>query len=67
LTEMITNFPPKHSVHIEGLEDLRIYRDSDNTIKWAATSMEYSHDGKIRQIMGTYNLDNLTLTDPLSL
>jgi hypothetical protein len=67
LTEMIVNFPPKHSVHIEGLEDVRIYKDSDNTIKWSATSMEYSHDGKIRQIMGTYDLDTLTFTNPTSL
>lgn len=67
LTEMITSFPPKRSVHIEGLEDLRIYKDSDGTIKWSGTSMEYSHDGKIRQIMGTYNTDDYTLINPVSL
>jgi hypothetical protein len=67
LTEMITSFPPKRSVHIEGLEDLRIYYDSDGLIKWSGTSMEYSHDGKIRQIMGTYNTVEHTLINPVSM
>ena len=66
LEEMIVDFPSKHDVHIQGLEDLRIYQDQD-LMKWSGTSMEYSHDGRIRQIMGTYNLETKTLQNGVSL
>ena len=66
LTEMITDFPPVHQVHIEGLEDVRLYEDN-NEIKWVGTSMEFSYDGRIRQVMGTYNLEENKLQKPTSL
>jgi hypothetical protein len=66
LEEMIPDFPAKHQVHIEGLEDLRLY-NKDGELRWIATSMEYSHDGKIRQITGKYNLETNTLQNAESL
>lgn len=62
LEEMFPAFPPKHNVHIQGLEDLRIYQDGDQ-IKWIGTSMEFSNNGSIRQIVGTYNPTSNKLTD----
>lgn len=67
LKEMLTDFSPKHQVYIEGLEDLRLYKNQNNELHWIATSMEYSHDGKIRQITGKYNLDTYTLQNADSL
>jgi hypothetical protein len=67
LEMMIPDFPSKHQVHIEGLEDLRLYKNHNNELHWIATSMEYSHDGKIRQITGKYNLDTYTLQNADSL
>jgi hypothetical protein len=61
MEEMFPAFPPKHSVHIQGLEDLRIYNDG-NDIKWIGTSMEFSYNGKIRQIVGDYNTGSNKLT-----
>jgi hypothetical protein len=66
LEEMFPAFPPKHNVHIQGLEDLRIYQDGDQ-IKWIGTSMEFSYNGKIRQITGVYNTSSNKLTEGVSL
>ena len=66
LEEMFPAFPPKHNCHIQGLEDLRIYQDGDD-IKWIGTSMEFSYNGKIRQVTGTYNIGSNKLTDGTSL
>jgi Bacterial protein of unknown function (HtrL_YibB) len=66
MEEMKPTFPSKNNVHIQGLEDLRIYQDTEG-LKWVGTSMEYSYDGRIRQIMGKYNLKENTLTDAVSL
>lgn len=68
MEEMLPAFPPKHDNHIKGLEDLRLYNDTiDNQIKWIATSMEFSHNGRIRQITGTYDPTNNKLTGGVSL
>lgn len=69
LTEMCIGFPPMRTTHIEGLEDVRIFSEGSESkqIKWIATSMEYSHDGKIRQVMGNYDTQNNMLTDPVPL
>jgi len=67
LEEMLPAFPPKHDNHIKGLEDLRIYQDTDGSTKWIATSMEFSYNGKIRQVTGTYNTSNNKLTGGVSL
>ena len=66
LTEMTPAFPSLHNVHIQGLEDLRIYKDN-NKLKWIGTSMEYSYNGKIGQVRGTYNttLNLLEDAEPL--
>jgi hypothetical protein len=66
LEEMFPAFPSKHDVHIKGLEDLRIYQDG-NEIKWIGTSMEFSYNAKIRQIVGTYHINNNKLTGGTSL
>jgi hypothetical protein len=66
LEEMHPAFPPKHSVHIQGLEDLRIYKDGAQ-IRWIGTSMEFSNNGKIRQVTGGYNPDSNKLTEGTTL
>ena len=68
LEEMHPAFPPKHDSYIKGLEDLRLYDDPvDNQIKWIATSMEYSYNGKIRQVTGTYDPASNKLSGGVSL
>jgi len=62
MTEMTPAFPSLRDVHIQGLEDLRIYKDAA-CLKWIATSMEYTNNGKIGQIRGTYNTDKNLLED----
>lgn len=67
---MTPDFPSLRNPHIEGLEDLRLYyQDSTNTndIRWVGTSMEYSHDGKIGQVTGTYNTQENKLQSPTPL
>jgi glycosyltransferase involved in cell wall biosynthesis len=44
---------PRRSTHIRGLEDVRIYPDASGTLRFLATSWEYSE--KIRQIAGVYD------------
>ena len=66
LEEMTPDFPQKHNVHIQGLEDLRIYQEGD-FLKWSGTTMEFSHDGKIRQIMGLYDVEAKKLRNGVSL
>jgi hypothetical protein len=66
MEEMYPAFPPKHNVHIQGLEDLRIYQDGDDT-KWIGTSMEFSNTGNIRQVVGSYNPTSNKLTEGTTL
>ena len=67
LEEMTPAFPSLRDVHIQGLEDLRIYKDNKKKLKWLGTSMEYSYNGKIGQVRGTYNttLNLLEDAEPL--
>ena len=60
LKEMIPNEAPRHNTHIHGIEDIRLFYN-DNLIHFIATSCEYSHNGLIQQIIGTYCLDTYTL------
>lgn len=66
MEEMIIDFPKKQNVNIQGIEDIRLY-NVDNTIKWIGTSMEYSHDGHIKQIYGDYNISDNKLNNGISL
>ena len=66
LEEMFPTFPSKHTVHIQGLENLRLYQDGEQ-VKWIGTSMEFSYNGKIRQVIGVYNTSSNNLTEGLSL
>jgi hypothetical protein len=66
LEEMVPGFPALHRTRIQGLEDLRIYQDGTLT-KWVGTTMEYSYDGTIKQVMGIYNTETSQLTDPVSI
>ena len=51
----------------QGLEDLRLYRDDDGQIKWVAASCEYSRDGTIQQVRGTYDATRLELRSATSM
>jgi glycosyltransferase involved in cell wall biosynthesis len=66
MQEMKPTFPSLHNNHIKGLEDLRIYQDGGE-LKWVGTTMEYSYDGRIRQVSGLYNEATHTLTNPIPL
>jgi hypothetical protein len=55
LKKMESSFAPLHNTHIKGLEDLRIFYDTDGKVRFFGTTMEYSHNGKIQQVMGHYN------------
>jgi len=57
MEEMVCKMEVKHHVHIQGLEDVRIYRDQQtNLLKFIATTMEHSYNGKIRQLVGDYDI-----------
>ena len=66
LQEMVMKDPSKHHVHIQGLEDVRIFYN-ENKLMYTATTKEYSYDGKIRQHMGIYNVNTHTYEDNKSL
>ena len=52
---------PTRSTHIRGLEDLRIYTDKAGTLRFLASSWEYSE--KIRQIAGRIDPATLQIRD----
>ena len=53
---------PRVDTHILGLEDIRIYRDSKNTLRFLSTSREY-HEKDILIVAGKYNLNTQTYSD----
>jgi hypothetical protein len=58
MTEMVVACPPTTvDSKLRGIEDIRLYKDRDDTLRWIGASAEYSHDGHIRQVTGTYSLD----------
>lgn len=67
MEEMKPDFPSLRDVHIQGVEDVRIFTDTDGTLRWIGTSMEYSYDGNIKQVTGRYNLVKNSLSDGISL
>lgn len=44
---------PRKETHIKGLEDVRLYHDASGTLRFTATSKEYSEN--IRIVSGVYN------------
>jgi hypothetical protein len=52
---------PRREVRIRGLEDLRLYTDAAGTLRFLATSSEYS--GTISQIAGVYDIESQGYTD----
>ena len=52
---------PTVPTHIYGLEDLRLYKDAKNTLRFLATSREFSD--KIRIVSGMYSLEAGAYTD----
>ena len=66
LEEMTIEFPKKNETNIQGLEDIRLYKNN-NYIKWIGTSMEFSDDGKIKQIYGDYSISDNKLRLGISL
>ena len=52
---------PAVPTHIYGLEDLRLYKDAKNTLKFIGTSREFSD--KIRMVYGNYSLESATYSD----
>jgi hypothetical protein len=58
LKKMEPGFSPLHHPRIKGMEDVRIFYDSKDRLRYTGTSMEYSYNGKIRQVTGDYNPDS---------
>jgi hypothetical protein len=52
---------PRRDARILGLEDVRVYTDSSQTVKFLATSSEYSE--KIRVVRGTYDIETQSYKD----
>jgi hypothetical protein len=68
MEEMVCKIEVKHHVHIQGLEDVRIYRDQQtNLLKFIATTMEHSYNGKIRQLVGDYDIAANQLNNGISI
>jgi glycosyltransferase involved in cell wall biosynthesis len=63
LRKMELNQKEIHDTHIKGLEDLRIFYDEAGQIRYFGTTMNYSHDGCIRQVTGLYNAEKGLLED----
>lgn len=63
LRQMVVKAEPKHDKHIKGLEDVRIFLDGAGQTRFFGTTMEYSYDGKIRQVCGNYSSSTGELTD----
>jgi glycosyltransferase involved in cell wall biosynthesis len=59
LQKMLMCDSPVNNTHIKGLEDVRIFR-TENEIRYLASTMEYSYDGKIRQHTGKYDYKSCT-------
>jgi tetratricopeptide (TPR) repeat protein len=62
LRKMRVVSPSKHNTRIKGLEDLRLFYDTEGDLRCVGTSMEYSYNGKIRQVLGRYNVQAGTIT-----
>ena len=52
---------PRRDARILGLEDVRVYSDASDTLRFVATSSEYSDS--IRIVRGTYDLENASYKD----
>lgn len=63
LRHMDVKAEPRHNNHIKGLEDVRIFLDGSGQMRFFGTTMEYSYDGKIRQVCGNYKADSGEMTD----
>jgi glycosyltransferase involved in cell wall biosynthesis len=66
LTKMQMLDVPLHNPRIKGLEDVRIFKRGDE-MRYYATTLEYSYNGKIRQHTGRYNIEMHTYEDSKSL
>jgi glycosyltransferase involved in cell wall biosynthesis len=67
LQKMQVDTASLRDVHIKGLEDVRIFAGADGSIKYLGTTMEFSHDGKIRQVMGDYNVGSARFENQIQL
>ena len=63
LRQMIVKTEPTHDKHIKGLEDVRIFLDGAGQMRFFGTTMEYSYDGRIRQVCGNYKSGTGEMTD----
>jgi hypothetical protein len=60
--EMFIAVEPYQKKSIHGIEDIRLYKEGDE-IRFIAASCEYSHNGNIQQVTGTYDIESLELTN----
>jgi hypothetical protein len=62
LDEITPDCRPFHRRNIEGIEDIRLFRKGA-TIHFSGTTCEYSHNGLIQEIQGTYDTEKMVLTN----
>jgi glycosyltransferase involved in cell wall biosynthesis len=58
LEKMNVETQPVRDVYIQGLEDVRLYQDKQNILRYIATTMNYASSGSIRQVIGRYDAEN---------
>jgi hypothetical protein len=66
LTEILPDFEKTYNSRVQDIEDLRLYK-YNNKIKWIGMSTDYSHDGKIRQVIGDYDFESKKLKNHVSI
>ncbi len=49
-----------HATNIRGLEDIRLFRGTNGSLKYSATTREWSYDGHNRIVCGNYDIDTQT-------
>jgi len=54
----LESFPGRFS---EGIEDIRLFQTRDGNIGFIGSTLEYSPSGKIRMIIGDYDIENMVL------
>ena len=60
--EIVPAAEPFHPTNIHGIEDIRLFTKGAK-VYFSGTTCEYSHNGSIQEIQGTYDIDAKKLTE----
>lgn len=56
----LKDVPQFHATNIRGLEDIRLFKGTDGSLKYSATTREWSYDGNNRIVTGNYDMNAQT-------